>query len=90
LENAGIVTEIVTGKTATLSEGKLEVKSFYVNEKKFCASNDFFGLGGEMKEKIIMLITLNTDVIIEEINDVEKRYEAIGSPIEVGMMNFLV
>ena len=34
-ENMGSVTEICTGKTATLTQNKMEVKAFYTGDQSF-------------------------------------------------------
>jgi len=87
LETAGYLTDIVTSKTSTLTKGTLEVKSIYTHG----SIHDFRNaqINKEVLNTINELIILNTDVKIE-MDDQNQTYKAVGSPVEVGMIGFLV
>jgi len=87
LEATGSLTNIMTGKTATLTEGKLTPKSFISIGKKFNA------VGPELNSKILneiqSVVVLNTEARMEIADEVCK-YIPMGSPTEVGMLNYLI
>ena len=87
LETAGYLTDIVTSKTSTLTKGTLEVKSIYTHGSIHDAINH--QINKEALNRINELIILNTDVKIE-MDDQNHKYKAVGLPVEVGMIGFLV
>ena len=87
MEKAGTVQELVTNKCRVLTHGDMTVSTFFVGVSKSILWNP------EISQEILRLIydciLLNTEAHIE-INDDDHRYEPIGSPIEVGMFNYLI
>ena len=87
LETAGYLTDIVTSKTSTLTKGTLEVKYIHTHGSIHDAINH--QINKEALNRINELIILNTDVKIE-MDDQNHKYKAVGLPVEVGMIGFLV
>jgi len=87
LENSGYLTDIVTSKTSTLTKGTLEVKFVYTQGSVHDVRSPL--IMKQVLDTINELIVLNTNVKIE-MDDQTQKYKAVGSPLEVGMVNFLV
>lgn len=86
LENAGSITDIITGKTSTLTVGELEVrhlwlagqKNFENVHKTLCiAQND-----------LADCLFLSAEVSLE-IDDEKSEYLVKGSPVETCLINYL-
>jgi Ca2+-transporting ATPase len=92
-ETMGTVSEICTGKTATLTKNDMNVKVMYTagqfiqtnnrNKSVFLNSN----LTEEAVTKIVDCIVYNCDSRVEMSDDA--MYEACGNGTEVGMLRFL-
>ena len=87
LEIAGSLVDIMTGKTCTLTEGKMRVGTFWAAN----ASQQTVGpnLSADVMQTINECIILNSDARME-INDRTQCYVPKGSPVEVGMLGFLM
>lgn len=87
----GTITEICTGKTATLTQNNMNVESFFVAGKQirnstyqtFVESN----LNDTLVELVKDVIILNTDARVEMSEDA--RYVPTGNGTEAGMLRFL-
>ena len=93
-EEMGSITEICTGKTATLTENILNVQVLYTGDQhiqivKESYPNSFTAAG--LNPKVVQLIkesiVYNCDAIIEMSDDA--KYVPRGNGIEVGMLMFL-
>jgi P-type E1-E2 ATPase len=90
-ETMGTVTEICTGKTATLTQNDMTVNSFYIAGQLYKNSTKYAfvesGIDKNVIETVKDLIILNCDARVEMSEDA--RYEAQGNGTEAGMLKFL-
>lgn len=86
LENSGCLTDVCTGKTCTLTEGKMTVTTLFTG----CEEQDTTGqqLNHTLQEAINRCIILNCESRME-IDDNEHKYVAQGNAVEVGLLNYL-
>lgn len=90
-ETMGTITEICTGKTATLTRNDMTVNSFYVagqaikniRHQTFTES----GLNEQVVEIVKDVIILNCDARVEMSEDA--KYVPTGNGTEAGMLRFL-
>ena len=90
-ETMGTVSDICTGKTATLTNNDMQVNAIYTaklfSNVKESSTLDNIGLPSTVVELIKDCIILNCDSRIEMSAD--GRYIPVGNGIEVGMLKFL-
>lgn len=96
VQTCAMLHDICVSKTGTLTKGILKVEKYQFGNQYTVIDNlskDFFmshyEINQDLKYFILNSILCNTDVRIE-MNDKEFRYEPKGSPIEVGLINFLI
>jgi Ca2+-transporting ATPase len=97
VQTCAMLHDLCVGKTGTLTKGKLYVDRYqFANQYQVfqnAGQRDFFKsnleVHSELKELVLDSILCNTDVRIE-MDDNEYRYEPKGSPIEVGLIKFLM
>lgn len=87
LETSGSLTNVIVGKTSVLTEGHMTVGSLFMGNVRHNVWNP------EISQPALRMIHdciifNNTGRI--EMNDEDHRYEPVGSPLEVGLLNFLV
>ena len=87
LEISGTLIDIMTGKTATLTEGDMRVGSLYIGNSMQDTSN--LELNHELNKTFQNCILLNTEARME-MGDDEHKYIPSGSPVEVGLLKFLI
>jgi Ca2+ transporting ATPase len=90
-ENMGGITEIATGKTATLTKNDLSVAAFYT-AREFYPNRDkntfsTIPINNHVRQLIQDCIVYNNEAKIEMSDDA--MYIPTGNGIEVGMLNFL-
>lgn len=90
-ENMGSITEICTGKTATLTTNEMKVRAMYLGES-FIQNRDKDTLSNSgIKQEVLKLlrdcIIYNTNAKIEMSDDAQ--YVPTGNGTEVGMLNLL-
>lgn len=85
LETAGQLIDILTGKTATLTTGDMEVNFLYIKDTEVPVADP------QVNEELLSLLhnccLLNTDANMQM---AENRYVAIGSPVDVALMNMMI
>lgn len=90
-EVMGTVTEICTGKTATLTKNQMKVSSFFAANFFVTVSETYnltsCNLDQEVLDLIRDCIIYNCDSRIEMSYDA--KYIPVGNGIEVGMLKFL-
>jgi P-type E1-E2 ATPase len=90
-ETMGTVTEICTGKTATLTANDMTVNSFYLGEALHRNTSKYSftesGINQTVVDIVKDLIVLNCDARVEMSEDA--KYEAKGNGTEAGMLKFL-
>lgn len=84
LETAGQVIDILTGKTATLTTGDMEVCRINTQGQTFNASNLEANI--EVVKTLQQAIVFNNDASMQMEHD---RYKAKGSPVDVGLLQFV-
>lgn len=87
LETSGSLIDVLTGKTATLTEGDMHVGMFYSGSTKQKAK--FPEMNNQLFRSVQDAIVLNTEGRME-MCDQEHKYKPEGSPVEVGMLRFLI
>ena len=87
LEISGTLIDIMTGKTATLTEGDMRVGSLYIGNAM--QDTDNLELNIELNKTFQNCILLNTDARME-MGDDDHKYIPSGSPVEVGLLKFLI
>jgi len=95
VQKCAMLHDVCVGKTGTLTESKITVKSYQITNDKRAIENDtemypeFFNkqleIQGDLKDIIKESIISNTDVRIETDNK-ECRYVPKGQAIEVGLI----
>jgi Ca2+-transporting ATPase len=90
-ETLGEVTEIICGKTGTLTTEDMEVKNFYAQEKEFINSRKTTLLNCHLDEKVIELIqqgiVYNATCHIEMTDD--SLYQPEGNGTDVSLFKWL-
>jgi magnesium-transporting ATPase (P-type) len=90
-ETMGTVTDICTGKTATLTNNEMQVNAIYTaklfSNVKENSTLDNIGLPRNIVDLVKDVIILNCDSRVEM--SAEGYYVAVGNGIEVGMLKFL-
>lgn len=89
LENSGILLDICTSKSNTLTVAKPSVKKLHIG-----TGNDFLDVvdgsyNEELKNYLADLLVMNTSAYLET-DDKQHKYLPIGAPLEVALLNFLV
>jgi len=87
LETAGALIDIMTGKTGTLTYGDMNVQTFHAGGD--FQENAHPSMNQELFQTIKSLIVLNTDARME-IEDMSSAFVPQGSPVEVGLLRFLI
>ena len=77
----------MTGKTATLTEGDMRVGSLYIGNSMQDTSN--LELNHELNKVFQNCLLLNTEARME-MGDDDVKYTPQGSPVEVGLLRFLI
>lgn len=72
-ETLGSTTVILTDKTGTLTEAKMEL-------------NQVLTVDGVLKEEVLELAILNTDVVVENSDDDLDGWRIVGRPLEVSLV----
>jgi len=85
LETAGQLSEILTGKTATLTTGDMTVERINMVDTTFLA--DQISCNLEMQNMLWDCTILNTDAHMQMSGT---EYKPTGSPVEVGILNLLL
>lgn len=86
LENAGSITDIITGKTSTLTEGVLEVRHLWLaGQKNFENVHRTLCMA---QNELADCLFLSADVSLE-IDDEKSEYFVKGGPIETCLINYL-
>lgn len=85
LETSGQLNEIITGKTATLTTGDMEVCRINMVDTTFPA--DQLSCNIEIQNMLWDCIILNCDAHMQ-MDGVQ--YKPVGSPVEVGLLNLLL
>jgi magnesium-transporting ATPase (P-type) len=86
LETAGQVVDILTGKTATLTTGDMEVSRIHVIDQTF--EIDSLQANMEVLKTLYDCIVLNCDAHMQMDNN--NDYKPVGSPVEVGLLKMLI
>jgi len=99
VQNCAMLHDLCVGKTGTLTKGRMTVAKYHVCNQQMATDNDRdnypdtfnmrLEIPQELKEIIKESVISNTDVRIE-CNDVECKYEPMGQPLEVGLIQFLI
>lgn len=76
-ETLGSTSIILTDKTGTLTEAKMELSEIKVYKEDHI---------GDIKELILKLAILNSDVVVENPGDPHFEWEIIGRPLEVALV----
>ena len=87
LEISGTLIDVMTGKTATLTEGDMRVGSLYIGNGMQDTSN--LELNHELNKVFQNCLLLNTEARME-MGDDDVKYTPQGSPVEVGLLRFLI
>jgi len=87
LEISGTLIDIMTGKTATLTEGDMRVGSLFIGGA--FQDTDNLELNHELNKTFQTAIILNTEARME-MHDDDKKFVPQGSPVEVGLLKFLI
>ena len=87
LEISGSLIDIMTGKTATLTTGDMRVGTLHIGNALQDTSN--LELNHELKKIFENCIILNTEARME-MEDEQGKYQPCGSPVEVGLLKFLI
>jgi len=87
LEISGTLIDVMTGKTATLTEGEMRVGSLYIGNAMQDTSNP--ELNHELMKVFQNCLLLNTEARME-MGDDDHKYTPKGSPVEVGLLKFLI
>ena len=87
LEISGTLIDIMTGKTATLTEGEMRIGSLYIGNSM--QDTDNLELNHELNKIFQQCLILNTDARME-MDDDEHVFVPHGSPVEVGLLKFLI
>ena len=87
LEISGTLIDVMTGKTATLTEGDMRVGSLYIGNAMQDTSN--LELNHELMKVFQSCLLLNTEARME-MGDDDHKYVPRGSPVEVGLLRFLI
>lgn len=87
LEISGTLIDVMTGKTATLTEGDMRVGSLYIGNSMQDTSN--LELNHELNKVFQNCLLLNTEARME-MGDDDVKYTPQGSPVEVGLLRFLI
>ena len=86
LETSGQVVDILTGKTATLTTGDMEVSRIHVIDQTF--EIDSLQANMEVLNTLSDCIIFNCDAHMQMDN--KNDYKPVGSPVEVGLLKMLV
>jgi magnesium-transporting ATPase (P-type) len=99
VQTCAMLHDICVGKTGCLTKGKMTVAKYQICKQTIAIDNDRdnypdtfndrLEIPIELKEIIKECIVSNTDVRIE-CNDEECKYEPMGQPLEVGLIQFLI
>jgi len=85
LETSGQLSNIITGKTATLTTGDMEVAKINIDNTTYAAEN--FNCNIEVQNFLWDCIIMNCDAHMQ-MKGIE--YQPIGSPVEVGLLKLLL
>lgn len=86
LETSGQVVDILTGKTATLTTGDMEVARVHINDQTFPADGIQANL--QVLQELERCIILNCDAHMQM--NSQNDYIPVGSPVEVGLLKMLI
>ena len=84
LETSGQVIDILTGKTATLTTGDMEVARLEVNNRVVTSKDIQVNI--QTMQRLNQAIILNNDAHMQMRGEI---YRPQGSPVDVGLLNFL-
>ena len=85
LETSGQLSNIITGKTATLTTGDMEVAKINIDNTTYDSEN--FNCNLEVQNFLWDCIIMNCDAHMQ-MKGIE--YQPIGSPVEVGLLKLLL
>ena len=86
LETSGQVVDILTGKTATLTTGDMEVSRIHICDQTFAADGVQANL--QVLQELERCVILNCDAHMQM--NGQNDYVPVGSPVEVGLLNMLI
>lgn len=89
-ENLAYTNIICTGKTGTLTEGRMHVREFYAGGQNYqFGRENIESLNDDLRNLLIDCIIMNNDAKIEMVYETEAVYEPVGNSTEAAMLNFL-
>lgn len=88
LETSGQIIDIVTGKTATLTNGDLEVSRIHVIDQVQSAERLEFNEAIQRMLNQAIVLNCSAHMQMRQIDEVA-RYTPVGSPVEVGLLKFV-
>lgn len=88
LEKAGILTDVVTSKTNTLTEGKLNVSALYCASEAREEDPNHPHISNDVQETLESCVLLCNDAYVE-IDEHELSYVPEGNSIDKCMLNWL-
>ena len=84
LETSGQLTEILTGKTATLTTGDMRVARLNLIDQTFDVAQ--INCNYEVQNRLWDCLLMNCSAHMQMIGD---QYRPVGSPVEVGLLQML-